>query len=84
MLVGLPAGLPDAELLAMLTAVRGIGPWTVDMFAMFHLGRPDVLPTGDLGVRKVQPQGQAAAAGCLCGASSADRLQLQLSLPVLR
>ncbi len=32
--------------------VRGIGRWTADMFAMFHLGRPDVLPVGDLGVRK--------------------------------
>lgn len=35
-------------LLALLTA----GRWSVDMFAMFHLGRPDVLPVGDLGVRK--------------------------------
>ena len=46
--------MSDPELLAALTAVRGIGPWTVDMFAMFHLGRPDVLPVGDLGVRKVR------------------------------
>eukprot|EP00877_Chromochloris_zofingiensis_P011900 jgi/Chrzof1/6964/Cz02g05210.t1 len=46
------AGLNDDELQTALTAVRGIGPWTVDMFAMFHLGRPDVLPVGDLGVRK--------------------------------
>eukprot|EP00879_Flechtneria_rotunda_P023438 GHRR01024791.1.p1 GENE.GHRR01024791.1~~GHRR01024791.1.p1 ORF type:complete len:432 (+),score=179.50 GHRR01024791.1:1302-2597(+) len=45
-------GLSDQELLTTLTTVRGIGPWTVDMFAMFHLGRPDVLPVGDLGVRK--------------------------------
>lgn len=37
----------------MLTAVRGVGPWTVDMFSMFHLGRPDILPVGDLAVRKV-------------------------------
>lgn len=48
------AGMSDPDLLASLTAVRGIGPWTVDMFAMFHLGRPDVLPVGDLGVRKVR------------------------------
>ena len=35
-----------------LTAVRGIGEWSAHMFLMFELGRPDVLPTGDLGVRK--------------------------------
>jgi DNA-3-methyladenine glycosylase II len=40
--------------MSALTAVRGIGPWTVDMFSMFHLGRPDVLPVGDLAVRKVR------------------------------
>jgi len=45
-------GLEDAELVARLTAVRGIGPWTVQMLLMFHLGRPDVLPTGDYAVRQ--------------------------------
>ena len=35
-----------------LEALRGVGPWTVDMFAMFHLNRADVLPVGDFGVRK--------------------------------
>lgn len=44
--------LSDQDLTAALTKLKGIGPWTVDMFAMFHLGRPDVLPVGDLGVRK--------------------------------
>lgn len=44
--------LSDEELLARLTAVRGIGPWTVHMLLMFDLGRPDVLPTGDFGVRE--------------------------------
>ncbi len=44
--------LSDAELVARLTAVRGIGPWTVHMLLMFNLGRPDVLPTGDFGVRE--------------------------------
>ena len=43
--------LTDEELLARLTAVRGIGPWTVHMLLIFHLGRPDVMPTGDLGIR---------------------------------
>jgi DNA-3-methyladenine glycosylase II len=37
---------------AQLTAVKGIGRWSADMFLMFHLGRPDVLPVGDLGIRK--------------------------------
>ncbi|WP_199350850.1 DNA-3-methyladenine glycosylase family protein [Haliangium ochraceum] len=40
------------ELRATLTQVRGIGPWSVDMFLIFGLMRPDVLPVGDLGVRK--------------------------------
>lgn len=44
--------LSDAEIIARLTEVRGIGEWTVQMFLMFKLGRPDVLPTGDYGVRK--------------------------------
>ena len=44
--------LPDAEILERLTAVRGIGPWTVEMLLMFRLGRPDVLPVSDYGVRK--------------------------------
>lgn len=42
----------DTEILTRLVAVRGIGPWTVEMLLMFRLGRPDVLPTSDLGVRK--------------------------------
>jgi DNA-3-methyladenine glycosylase II len=50
-----PSRLPaatDEEIAAMLLPVRGIGPWSVDMFLMFSLARPDVLPVGDLGVRK--------------------------------
>jgi len=43
--------LPDEEIVAELTAVKGIGGWTAQMFLMFTLHRPDVLPTGDLGVR---------------------------------
>ncbi|KAL1942070.1 hypothetical protein VTO73DRAFT_6600 [Trametes versicolor] len=42
----------DEELYKMLIEVRGIGRWTVDMFAMFSLRRPDILPVGDLGVQK--------------------------------
>ena len=44
--------LPDEEIVARLTAVRGIGVWTVEMLLMFRLGRPDVLPVTDYGVRK--------------------------------
>jgi 3-methyladenine DNA glycosylase/8-oxoguanine DNA glycosylase len=44
--------MPDEELIERLTAVRGIGVWTVEMLLMFRLGRPDVLPCGDLGVQK--------------------------------
>jgi DNA-3-methyladenine glycosylase II len=44
-------GLSDDEVAARLTAVKGIGEWTAHMFLMFELGRLDVLPVGDLGVR---------------------------------
>jgi len=44
--------LPDQEVFEQLTAVKGLGPWTVDMFLIFHLGRRDVLPVGDLGIRR--------------------------------
>jgi DNA-3-methyladenine glycosylase II len=43
--------LPDAEVLEQLTAIKGIGEWTVHMFLMFALRRPDVLPVGDLGIQ---------------------------------
>ena len=43
--------LPDEGVTAALTQVRGIGPWTADMFMIFALRRLDVWPTGDLGVR---------------------------------
>ncbi|CAE6436090.1 unnamed protein product [Rhizoctonia solani] len=46
------ANASDEELVEMLTAVRGVGKWTVDMFAMFSLRRPDILPVGDLGTQK--------------------------------
>jgi DNA-3-methyladenine glycosylase II len=44
--------LPDEEVSAQLTAVKGLGQWTADMFLMFHLRRPDVLPVGDQGIRR--------------------------------
>ena len=44
--------LPDEEVTAELVAVKGLGVWTAHMFLMFHLQRPDVLPVGDLGIRR--------------------------------
>lgn len=44
--------MDDEEIIEHLTAVRGIGRWTVEMLLMFRLGRPDVLPVGDYTVRK--------------------------------
>jgi DNA-3-methyladenine glycosylase II len=44
--------LPDEQVSARLVEVKGIGQWTADMFLIFHLQRPDVLPVGDLGLRR--------------------------------
>jgi DNA-3-methyladenine glycosylase II len=44
--------LSNAEIVERLTAVRGIGPWTVEMLLIFRMGRPDVFPVTDYGVRK--------------------------------
>ena len=44
--------LPDEEVISVLTAVKGIGRWTAEMFLIFTLGRLDVLPVDDLGLRK--------------------------------
>lgn len=44
--------MSEEEILERLTQVRGIGEWSVQMFLMFQLGRPDVLPIKDLGIRK--------------------------------
>ncbi len=46
------SGMEDEAILAELTAVRGVGVWTVQMFLIFHLARPDVLPMADLGLRR--------------------------------
>src|SRR4051812_43162250 len=45
--------LPDQEAVAQLVAVRGIGPWTADLFLLGALGREDILPAGDLHLRRV-------------------------------
>jgi DNA-3-methyladenine glycosylase II len=45
-------GLPDDKVIAALTSVRGVGVWTAQMFLIHQLNRPDVLPGGDLGIRR--------------------------------
>lgn len=46
------SSLSDHEVIRVLTAVKGIGPWTAEMFLMFTLGRPDVFSFGDLGLKR--------------------------------
>ena len=64
------ARLPDEKLIERLTSIRGVGRWTVEMLLIFTLGRPDVLPVDDFGVRegyrllyrlKAQPKPRALA-----------------------
>ena len=44
--------LSDEDVVAELIEIKGIGRWTAEMFLIFHLGRPDVISTGDLGIRR--------------------------------
>ena len=44
--------LPDEDVVAELIEIHGVGRWTAEMFLIFHLGRPDVVSTGDLGIRR--------------------------------
>jgi DNA-3-methyladenine glycosylase II len=46
------AAMEDEQVVEQLTTVRGIGRWTAEMFLIFCLGRPDVLPVGDLGLQR--------------------------------
>ena len=54
--------LGDDEIVAALTRVKGVGRWTAQMFLMFRLGRPDVLPDLDLGVQKAIQRAYGLAA----------------------
>jgi DNA-3-methyladenine glycosylase II len=63
--------LGDEEVVREVTAVKGLGQWTADMFLMFHLGRPDVLPVGDLGVRRAVERAYG-----LEGLPSAEELEM--------
>ena len=56
-----------------LTAVKGIGEWTAHMFLMFTLHRPDVLPTGDLGVRNAIQRAYGLAGAPEAGRDGGDR-----------
>ncbi len=53
--------MPDEQVIEQLMQVKGIGRWTAEMFLIFCLGRPDVLPVGDLGLRKAMQQAYALA-----------------------
>ena len=61
-------GLSDDEVRDRLCALRGVGPWTAEMFLIFHLRRPDVLPLGDIGLHRAArklygwPEGESPAA----------------------
>ena len=59
--------LDDDAVVSELVAVKGLGIWTAQMFLMFHLERPDVLPVGDLGIRRAIER----AYGCLLYTSDA-------------
>jgi DNA-3-methyladenine glycosylase II len=61
--------LPDAAVIEMLTTVKGVGRWTAEMFLIFRLHRPDVLPLGDLGIIKAVQRAYG-----LRKAPSSDRL----------
>ncbi len=50
--LGRLAGLPDEDVVAELIQIKGVGAWTAEMFLIFHLARPDVVSTGDLGIRR--------------------------------
>jgi DNA-3-methyladenine glycosylase II len=54
--------LPDEEVSERITSVKGLGRWSADMFLMFHLRRPDVLPVGDLGIRRAVERAYALPA----------------------
>lgn len=53
---------PDDEVIEAVTQIKGVGRWTADMLLLFSLGRPDVLPVGDLGVRRSMMEAYGLAA----------------------
>lgn len=73
------AGLPYADLLEALTEVKGVGPWTVQMFAIFHLGHPDVFPPSDLGIRKAVTRLAGTRASAAAGAAPGPERQRRVA-----
>ena len=64
---------PDEEVIRELVAVKGIGEWTAHMFLMFTLHRPDVLPTGDQGIKNAVMARLRARRGAEAGRADRDR-----------
>ena len=64
------ATMSDEEVIAEITAVRGFGRWSAEMFLIAQLGRPDVLPVGDLGIRRAVERAYS-----LDGLPDADELE---------
>ncbi len=78
--------LPDEEVIAHLTQVKGIGVWTAQMFLMFALKRENVLPTGDFGVRMAMykhylDRQRAKASKASAGAKKSRRKKIKLPTP---
>ena len=65
--------LTDEEVIAEITAVRGFGVWSAHMFLIFFLERPDVLPTGDLGIRRAAQLAYGLDALPVAGRARGDR-----------
>jgi DNA-3-methyladenine glycosylase II len=81
------ADLPDDEVIEHLTQVKGVGVWTAHMFLMFTLRRPDVLPTGDFGIRMamfksyLDKTARKAAARSKNGKAAAKPRKRKIKLP---
>ena len=83
----------DEELRELLIKVRGIGPWTIDMFAIFSLRRPNILPVGDLGVQRgllrwfisqhTNPQGEVKLTKAKQVETKEEKLEEESQLPPL-
>ncbi len=73
--------MEDAEIIAHLTRIKGIGVWTAEMFLIFHLMRPDVFPLADIGLQKAILLHYPEAAGST--AETPSRPELLKKLPTL-
>lgn len=71
---------PEATVRSLLLNVKGLGPWSCDMFLMFYLERSDILPVGDLGVRKGLARHFQLSGSSLCAKKDLDRM-LEIAAP---